>query len=742
MKPVLRTNKSYRSREAGLSSGRRTHNRLLRFISLLLACTMLMGFVMATNAVEVRASSSYVIVLDPGHDTTHARGAAKTSGMTEENWTLAIARAMKSKLESAGYTVYLTHGDTCRVPGSSNSDCLSNRVYYAKTVGCDLFISLHLNASGANDGTWGSKSGSEVYIASRYKTSMSKLASYVSTNLKSYAGISANTPTGTVLLSTQSTYGDGSSADYYKVIRESTNAGFPSILIEHGYMDNYSDSNKMKNAGTSTLGAADAAAVISWIKDGNASSVSQSRYSSSSGSSSSGKSGYVTGTTLNLRKSASTSASIVVTLKKYDILTLYELANGWYRVTASHNGSTYSGYVSAQYVAAGSPNTTSSGSSTKGYVNASAVNLRKSATTSSAVVITLSKGDAVSINASSAGWYKVTAVHGGATYNGYIKSDYVSIGSSSSGSSQSASGSGYVNASTLNLRSSASTSAGIIVKLSRNDALTLLESSNGWYKVSAKHNGSTYTGYVSAQYVKVGSSGSSSSASSGSGYVNANTLNLRSSASTSSSVVASLSRGDSLVLYSLSNGWYKVSATHGGKTYTGYVAAQYVTTGSSSSAASGSSSSGSSSSGSGYVNTSKLNLRKSASTNSAVIVGLTKNDIVTIQSSSNGWYQVTAKHNGTTYSGYVAAQYITRTGSSSASSSSGSTSGGSGYVNASSLNLRSAASTSAGILVGLTQGDSVTILSSSNGWYKVTAKHGGLNYTGYVASQYIKLGSK
>ena len=36
-------------------------------------------------------------------------------------------------------------------------------------------------------------------------------------------------------------YADGSSGDYYGIIRHSKNAGFPGIIVEHAFIDNEDD---------------------------------------------------------------------------------------------------------------------------------------------------------------------------------------------------------------------------------------------------------------------------------------------------------------------------------------------------------------------------------------------------------------------------------------------------------------------------------------------------------------------
>ena len=127
------------------------------------------------------------------------------------------------------------------------------------------------------------------------------------------------------------------------------------------------------------------------------------------------------------------------------------------------------------------------------------LNIRSSASWSASVLKTIADGTTVTVNEESNGWYKITAE--GVT--GWVAKDYIKIVSSSSsgGSSNGAAtlGVGTVTASSLNVRSGASTSASIIGSLTKGTTVTLLEKSGDWYKIKY---GST-TGWVSASYISV-----------------------------------------------------------------------------------------------------------------------------------------------------------------------------------------------------------------------------------------------
>ena len=103
-------------------------------------------------------TKNVVVVLDPGHDATHA-GAIGVNGLREEVLTLKIARYCKEELQQySGVTVYMTReSEACPNPGTSSANDNAKRVAYAKSVGANVYVSIHMNsgASGAH--------GAEVY---------------------------------------------------------------------------------------------------------------------------------------------------------------------------------------------------------------------------------------------------------------------------------------------------------------------------------------------------------------------------------------------------------------------------------------------------------------------------------------------------------------------------------------------------------------------------------------------------
>lgn len=149
----------------------------------------------------------------------------------------------------------------------------------------------------------------------------------------------------------------------------------------------------------------------------------------------------------------------------------------------------------------------------------------------------------------------------------------------------------YVTASSLNVRSGASTKYSKVGSYKKGTKVTCYGTSGSWTKV--KYSGKTR--YVSSQYLSTknpnSSTSSSTSSSAYSRYVTASSLNIRSKASTSSSKVGSYKKGSKISCYGTSGSWTKVK--HSGKTR--YVSSQYLSTkkpGSSASSSTSSSSKG------------------------------------------------------------------------------------------------------------------------------------------------------
>lgn len=82
---------------------------------------------------------AHAIVIDPGHGGDE-EGAVGPSGLAEKDLVLDLARALRSRLRDAGYTVVLTREIDQAVD-------LTSRTALANHVRADLFLSIHANSS-------------------------------------------------------------------------------------------------------------------------------------------------------------------------------------------------------------------------------------------------------------------------------------------------------------------------------------------------------------------------------------------------------------------------------------------------------------------------------------------------------------------------------------------------------------------------------------------------------------------
>lgn len=126
-------------------------------------------------------------------------------------------------------------------------------------------------------------------------------------------------------------------------------------------------------------------------------------------------------TGLNIRKSASASATVVGTLAKGATVTLLSKSGNWYKV---QYGKTATGYCSASYI---TPLTSATEMTVA--ISSGVLNVRKGAGTGYAIQGTLTKGASVIRLSTTGNWSHI--LYDG-TKTGYVSSTYLSTGSSGS----------------------------------------------------------------------------------------------------------------------------------------------------------------------------------------------------------------------------------------------------------------------------------------------------------------------
>ena len=207
-----------------------------------------------------KAGSGLVVVIDAGHGGNDGGAESTFNGVTysEKYMNLKIAQACRDELQKYyGVTVYMTRDDDTFVK-------LGDRTAYAKSVGADVFVSIHNNSSES-----GTANGATVfYPNSNYNASIGStgegLAQSILNNLTQF-GLKNN---GVQIRNSESgdTYADGSLCDYYSVIRGSKKHGFPGLIVEHAFLSNQSDAEKYLNsdAKLTALGVADAKGIAAY----------------------------------------------------------------------------------------------------------------------------------------------------------------------------------------------------------------------------------------------------------------------------------------------------------------------------------------------------------------------------------------------------------------------------------------------------------------------------------------------
>ena len=449
---------------------------------------------------------------------------------------------------------------------------------------------------------------------------------------------------------------------------------------------------------------------------------------------------------VNFRSGPGTNYSSQGIIASGTTITVTDTSNSeWYAVRLS-NGST--GYIYAEYISMSTGGSTSNGEE-RSAKTTEYVNFRSGPGTNYSSKGVISLGTTVTVtDTSNAQWYAVRLSNGS---TGYIFAEYISFTGSntpsataaptqapSNGSEQSAKTTEYVN-----FRSGPGTNYNSKGVIALGTTVTVTDTSNSeWYAVRLS-NGST--GYIFAQYLKLNSSSSATAtpAPSGSEQSAKTTeyVNFRSGPGTNYSSKGVIALGTTVTVTDTSNSeWYAVRLSNGS---TGYIFAQYLKLNSSSSAtATPAPTQAPSGSEQSAKTTEYVNFRSGPGTNYSSKGVIASGTTVTVTDRSNSqWYAVRLA-NGST--GYIFAQYLKVTGTSSATSTPTPTQAPSndGTVQAkltADVNLRRGAGTNYGVIKVIGTGTTVTVTDASNSqWYKVKLSDG---TEGYLFSEYLKVTS-
>ena len=198
--------------------------------------------------------------------------------------TLKIANYVKQELEkSSQFVVYMTRTDDSYVG-------LSERVNYAASKNADILVSLHLNSADSK-----TANGAEILVprTGRYNSQVAEdagklaqdiLKKLVSLGLYNRGLVYRDSASGTK-------YPDGSTADYYAIVRQGLQAGIPSIIVEHAFISSTVDAKFLDSeADLQKIGRADAEGIAQYF---GVTLSNSSNNNSDSNSSNSDKNGWV-----------------------------------------------------------------------------------------------------------------------------------------------------------------------------------------------------------------------------------------------------------------------------------------------------------------------------------------------------------------------------------------------------------------------------------------------------------------
>jgi N-acetylmuramoyl-L-alanine amidase len=178
--------------------------------------------------IPIKASSDEnkdqkVILIDPGHGGIDG-GAKSKNGTIEKEINLAIATKLRTQLEEAGYTVYMTREEDSHLNAKKAND-LSARCQMKKDTKCDAFISIHQNMFPQS-----SCFGAQVWYASNEDSKV--LAEDIQALLKE-------------TINDKNKRVAKAAKEQYRILRDGYEGAC--VLVECGFLSNYEEEQKLQS---------------------------------------------------------------------------------------------------------------------------------------------------------------------------------------------------------------------------------------------------------------------------------------------------------------------------------------------------------------------------------------------------------------------------------------------------------------------------------------------------------------
>ena len=225
--------------------------RLIRHCALYLAVLAAVFIVCDLQTVTVSAYENYIVVVDPGHGGPYtepdSNSGCVANGLAEKDVNLITAAELANELAQYGnVTVFMTRTDDRQLS-------LDERAQFAKDAGADLLVSVHYNASAEHNFF-----GSEIFT-SAFGDCFAKGYSAAQCIMQQWATDGNKVKGIKTRIGNQGT-------DYYGVIRHGTEFGIPTIILEHGYLDNDKDIAKFGTEETwRRMGILDATGIAQYL---------------------------------------------------------------------------------------------------------------------------------------------------------------------------------------------------------------------------------------------------------------------------------------------------------------------------------------------------------------------------------------------------------------------------------------------------------------------------------------------
>lgn len=340
--------------------------------------------------------------------------------------------------------------------------------------------------------------------------------------------------------------------------------------------------------------------------------------------------------TTNIRTMASTTSKVLTTVPIGTVLEYKSFSTYWYEVRVKVGGDIKNGYIHRNHV----ENTPLTQEFIKATTKNNPTFVRSSASTSSAPLKTIPRGENVEVKKFSEFWYEVSVNVDGEFMNGYIHRNHLDVKANMGEAVK-----GVASKATTNIRTEPSTQSTVLTSFSQGTVLEFRPYHNNpnWYELIIEVNGRYQTGYVHINHVDTITANKTVSKS----ITLKQPTMVRSNASVKSDIVHRLNQGDVIEVNPFSEDWNRLTMNINGKTITGYVHNNHIEK------------------VSANTNVRKAVairnptfIRKSASTSADSLITYRQNTIIDFKPFSRNWYEVGVNINDQFEQGYVHANHI------------------------------------------------------------------------------------